>query len=73
MVYQKTLERLERENWYLNSADYARYAQETFSAEKSVIERLGLRKQAVARSRAPGSADRARLFPHAALGGHARA
>ena len=43
-VYQKTIERIEQENWYLNSADYARYAQETFAAEKSVIERLGLRK-----------------------------
>ena len=43
-VYQKTIERLEQENWYLSSADYARYAQETFAAEKSVVERLGLRK-----------------------------
>ena len=43
-IYQQTIERVEQENWYLSSADYARYAQETFAAEKSVIERLGLRK-----------------------------
>ena len=43
-VYQRALERVEQENWYLNSADYARYAQETFAAEKTVVERLGLRR-----------------------------
>jgi hypothetical protein len=43
-VYQRTIERVEQENWYLNSADYARYAQETFAAEKTVVERLGLRR-----------------------------
>lgn len=43
-VYQQTIERLEQENWYLGSADYARYAKETFAAERATIERLGLRK-----------------------------
>ena len=43
-IYQQTIERLEQENWYLGSADYARYAKETFVAERATIERLGLRK-----------------------------
>lgn len=43
-MYQKVLERVEQENWYLGSADYARYARETFAAEKGVVERLGLKK-----------------------------
>jgi hypothetical protein len=43
-VYQKTIERVEQENWYLGSADYTRYAKETFEAEKTIVERLGLRK-----------------------------
>lgn len=43
-VYQQTIERLEQENWYLGSADYAKYAKETFAAERATIERLGLRR-----------------------------
>lgn len=43
-VYQQTIERVEQENWYLGSADYAKYAKETFAAERLTIERLGLRK-----------------------------
>ena len=43
-VFRMPYLEIEQENWYLNSADDARYAQETFAAEKSVIERLGLRK-----------------------------
>jgi tripartite-type tricarboxylate transporter receptor subunit TctC len=43
-TYQQTIERVEQENWYLGSADYAKYAKETFAAERVTIERLGLRK-----------------------------
>ena len=43
-AYQKTIERVEQENWYLGSEEYTRYAKETFAAEKTVVERLGLRK-----------------------------
>lgn len=43
-VYLQTIERLEQETWYLGSADYAKYAKETFVAERATIERLGLRR-----------------------------
>ena len=41
--FQKTLERLDQENFYLNSEDYARFARETNEREKAVIQRMGLK------------------------------
>ncbi len=40
---QKTLERLDQENAYLNSADYAAIAKKTFEEEGAMVKRLGLK------------------------------
>ena len=38
----KTLASLDQVYWYKSSADYARWAAETFAAERATIERVGL-------------------------------
>jgi tripartite-type tricarboxylate transporter receptor subunit TctC len=43
-VYQKTIERLDQENWYVSTEDYARYARRTYEEQKAVVERLGLKQ-----------------------------
>jgi tripartite-type tricarboxylate transporter receptor subunit TctC len=40
--HQKILDKLDQVLWYRNTADYARYALETFEAERQTVERLGL-------------------------------
>ena len=42
--YIKTIERLDQERWYVSTEDYAKYARETFTAEKATMERLGLKR-----------------------------
>ena len=42
--YIKTIERLDQERWYLSTEEYAKYARETFIAEKATMERLGLKQ-----------------------------
>lgn len=43
-VYLKTIERLDQEPWYLNSADYERYAREYYPTQKAMMEKLGLKQ-----------------------------
>jgi tripartite-type tricarboxylate transporter receptor subunit TctC len=38
----KTLAQLDQPPWYLNSADYAKWAADTLNAERATIERVGL-------------------------------
>jgi len=40
--YIKTLTRLDQDNFYLSSEDYAAYAKRTFASERLFIEKLGL-------------------------------
>ena len=40
--YLKLLAQLDQPAWYQSSADYAKYAAETFKAERATIERVGL-------------------------------
>ena len=40
---QKMLERLDQENFYLNSEDYARFSVQTNEKEKAVVQRMGLK------------------------------
>jgi tripartite-type tricarboxylate transporter receptor subunit TctC len=44
-AYQKTLERLDQENYYLSTEDYAKWAKKTFEDEKVFIERMGLKQR----------------------------
>ncbi len=37
-------ERLDQERWYLSTDEYAKYARETFIAERAAMERLGLKQ-----------------------------
>ena len=39
-IHTGTLEKYDQELWYLSSADYTRYARETFAAEKATMERM---------------------------------
>lgn len=41
-AYQKTLERLDQENYYLSTADYARHVKVWYDEEKANVERVGL-------------------------------
>jgi hypothetical protein len=40
--HQKMLQQLDQVEWYKSSADYARWAAETFVSERLTIEKLGL-------------------------------
>ncbi|HUP98481.1 MAG TPA: tripartite tricarboxylate transporter substrate binding protein [Usitatibacter sp.] len=40
--HQKVLQQLDQVYWYKSSEDYARWARETFAAERATIERAGL-------------------------------
>ena len=40
--HQKTLDKLDQILWYRNSADYTKYALETYESERAKLERLGL-------------------------------
>jgi tripartite-type tricarboxylate transporter receptor subunit TctC len=42
-LFQKTLERLDQDNHYLNSDDYARLARQTYEQEKAAVQRMGLK------------------------------
>jgi len=42
-LFQKVQERLDQENFYLNSEDYAQFARQTNEKEKAVIQRMGLK------------------------------
>ena len=42
-AYQKVLERLDQDNVYKNSEDYAKFAKQLNDEEKAVIERMGLK------------------------------
>src|SRR5262245_27980617 len=42
-AFQKTLGRLDQEDFYLNREDYARFARETNDREKAVIQHMGLK------------------------------
>ena len=42
-AYQKVLERLDQDNVYLNSEDYAKFAKQINDKERAVVERMGLR------------------------------
>ena len=42
-AYQKVLERLDQDNFYLNSEDYAKFAKQVNDKEKATIERMGLK------------------------------
>jgi tripartite-type tricarboxylate transporter receptor subunit TctC len=39
-IHLSVLEKYDQELWYLSSADYTRYARETFTAEKATMERM---------------------------------
>ncbi|MNN48180.1 Tripartite tricarboxylate transporter family receptor [compost metagenome] len=39
---QKLLERLDQENAYLNSADYAAFARQRYESQGKLVKRLGL-------------------------------
>ncbi len=39
-IHTATLEKFDQELWYRSSEDYARYARETFAAEKATMERM---------------------------------
>lgn len=39
-IHLSVLEKYDQELWYLSSADYTRYARETFAAEKATMERM---------------------------------
>jgi tripartite-type tricarboxylate transporter receptor subunit TctC len=41
--YQKMLEKLDQEAYYLGSADYAALARKTFEEEREIVKRLGLK------------------------------
>lgn len=40
--HQKTLDKLDQILWYRNSADYSKYALETYESERATLARLGL-------------------------------
>ena len=40
--HMKMLAQLDQLYWYQSSADYARWAAQTFTAERATIERVGL-------------------------------
>jgi tripartite-type tricarboxylate transporter receptor subunit TctC len=40
--HKKVLQTLDQVYWYKNTADYRKWAEETFVAERKTIERLGL-------------------------------
>jgi hypothetical protein len=40
--YLKVLAQLDQPAWYRSSEDYARWAADTFKAERATIERVGL-------------------------------
>ncbi|MDB5809548.1 MAG: tripartite tricarboxylate transporter family receptor [Betaproteobacteria bacterium] len=42
-AYQKVLERLDQDNVYKNSEDYAKFAKQLNDEEKAVVERMGLK------------------------------
>jgi tripartite-type tricarboxylate transporter receptor subunit TctC len=42
-AYQKVLERLDQDNVYLNSEDYAKFAKQLNDEQKAVVERMGLK------------------------------
>lgn len=63
-IFQKTLERLDQENFYLSSKDYARFARETNDREKALVQRMGLKMQ---RSAAGVFYDVYRLIPDEVL------
>ena len=42
-TYQKVLERLDQDNVYKNSEDYAKFARQVNDEQKAVVERLGLK------------------------------
>ena len=42
-AYQKVLERLDQDNVYLGSEDYARFAKQINDKERAVVERMGLK------------------------------
>ena len=42
-AYQKVLERLDQDNVYKSSEDYAKYARQLNDEEKAVVERMGLK------------------------------
>jgi hypothetical protein len=39
----EALERLDQENFYLNSEDCARFPRQTYDQEKAVVQRMGLK------------------------------
>jgi tripartite-type tricarboxylate transporter receptor subunit TctC len=39
-IHTSVLEKYDQDLWYLSSADYARYARETFAAEKATMDRM---------------------------------
>ncbi len=43
-AYQKVLERLDQDNVYLNSDDYAKFARQLNAEQKVVVERMGLKQ-----------------------------
>ena len=43
--HQKTLEKLDQILWYKNSADYTKYAMDTYESERATLERLGLQRK----------------------------
>jgi tripartite-type tricarboxylate transporter receptor subunit TctC len=43
-VYQKTIARLDQEDAYLSTEDYAAYAKRTFEEQRVVVNRLGLKQ-----------------------------
>jgi len=43
-AYQKTIARLDQENWYVPTDEYASYARRTFEEQKAIVERLGLKQ-----------------------------
>ena len=43
--HQKTLDKLDQVLWYKNSADYTKWAMDTYESERATLERLGLARK----------------------------
>ena len=40
--HQKVLQQLDQVYWYKSTADYVKWAHETYASERALVERLGL-------------------------------
>ena len=57
--HQKTLDKLDQVLWYRNSADYTKYAMDTYESERAILDRRAVAR--ISRSRACASRTAQRL------------